>query len=220
MNAEANAEALRRAHALVEGFDAFLWSRVEKRTAPTRIQCDVIISDISLRSAAISELKERLQDKFPPEMDITVDDNLPLELQHMLATVRVNEQGLDPVGLRLRRWAEYQKLLQPLRAQLAENQNALRGLINTLTDSLTRITVAESLARALHAEFVSYVNRRITHYWQGVMKNHPQSDTLPMQPPLLPEAEQVYHSAHVSVLEEKLRQAEAMRDLYESLDNN
>lgn len=108
----------------------------------------------------------------------TENNGLSQEEKNMLNAKRKSEEELEDIGIRIRRFNEYQQPLEPLRKRFILARHELERDFNLLIEYYKQIELINKQLQILYVEFCSAANTRIAWYWQGVLKKHPKNDKM------------------------------------------
>lgn len=145
---------------------------------------DTMISIIKFKQSALEykRLHTLLNDKLK-EYDIIIPNSYSLpEEEEMLNCKKVSEQELDPIGVRSRRFEEYQIKLKPLRQKLTESRETLKEQYCEIMINVKQIRLLDTYIDTSYIYYSSKVNKRISWYWQGVLMKHHSKKLLPKCP--------------------------------------
>ncbi len=175
---------IRKEHSRVDEAMAKVSRRIDKITSEVYVETDLLIADLIQRAHEVENLDKELKGTLK-KWDIIIYDNPKIadELKEMLKVKRKNEEKLDDVGIRLRRFAEYQKEIEKLRERKAQSKNELKKDYKQITANYRKICVIDKQIDEIFWEFCARIDRRVAWYWQGVLLKHPFRDTMPQEPP-------------------------------------
>lgn len=145
------------------------------------------IAEFEQRVLEVNRLHDFLKQKIN-RFDIaaytsTQNNNLSSEEKDMLEAKRKSEEDLEDIGIRIRRFKEYQQPLEPLYKRFTSAKKELEHDFDYVVEYYKQIELINKQLKVLYAEFCSTANTRIAWYWQGVLKKHSQRDKMLLEIP-------------------------------------
>lgn len=201
---------IHREQARVDECMAYIAEKIDVKTAVTYVDTEALMAHFWQAEQEYRRMHDRLKDELKPNTIIVVDhDGISSTQQDMLKAKRTNEEKLDSIGLRLRRFREYQKNLEALRTQLSELEDTLEKDYQAIKTNHAQIQFLDSLLDTFFLKYSAKIDKRLSWYWQGVLKKHPDSTTMPQVPPnTTNQKSQMIHTAKRQALEKNISDLE------------
>ncbi len=153
---------------------------LEKKTMLLLARYDKALAMLEQQSFIVKDIMERLNGScYPEEIVIVKNQGLPSNIESMLDVKRDSEKSLDETAIRLRRFKEYQRNLMPVRKELFNEMQKLLIIYQNLCVYAANIDGIHSQANTLIAQYVSYINMRISLYRHGWLHNKSNQDQVP-----------------------------------------
>lgn len=206
---------IRKEHSRVDEAMAKVSRRIDKMTSEIYVETDLLIADLIQRAQEVENLDNELKSTLK-KWDIIIYDNPKIadEMREMLKVKRKNEEPLDNVGIRLRRFAEYQKEIDKLRKRKAQSKNELKEDYKQITANYRKICVIDKQIDEIFWEFCARIDRRVAWYWQGVLIKHPFRDAIPQEPP---KAQNKYIKDLLKASRDELKsRIDSIKDIYKN----
>ena len=160
---------------------------LKKANAESYIEFEWWIAEFEERAVEIKRLHDFLDCKMK-RLDAsfcTATDNPKLspDDRAMLNAKRKSEKDLEEMGIRLRRFNEYQQPLDPLRKRLIMARKELEENFEMVAAYYGQFRLLDEQMISLYEEFCSLANARLSWYWQGVLKKHNDRDSMQVEIP-------------------------------------
>ena len=151
---------------------------------------DTIRRIVKFEQAAFTyeRLYERLEKKLKEDDIIIVSSpNIPQAEEDMLKCKRKSEWDLDDIGIRVRRFNEYQSKLKSMRQRLIDSRDNLEKQYREISVNIKQLKLLDTYIDTFFIYYSSKVIKRISWYWQGLILTHPNylPNSFPIQPSIL-----------------------------------
>lgn len=159
-----------REHSRIDGCMATVSEKINSRNNKLYIQTEYMIYEFERAAYDYERLHNHLAEQIARDAIIIVDSkNLTDDQKNMLSSKRKNEQPQDEIGIRLRRFKEYQDKLNSLRSQLVQSKASLESLYQIIHANQKQIKLLDSYIDTAFWRYSSKIDRRLSWYWQGVL---------------------------------------------------
>lgn len=124
-----------------------------------------------------------LEDK-PSEMRFYIPKaNFNSEFEAYLSTKRKFEKNLDDIGIRERRFNEYQQKLDKYRTRYYTSRNIVDEVYQNIMINYDIIKKNINLVKPMFWKASAEIDMRLSWYWQGVLMKHKNTRNLPQTAP-------------------------------------
>lgn len=159
-----------REHSRIDGCMATVSEKINSRNNKLYIKTEYMISEFEQAAYEYERLHNHLKEHISKDAIIIVDSkDLTTDHKNMLSSKRENEKNLDSIGIRLRRFKEYQEKLNLLRSQLDQSRVSLENLYQIIHANQKQIKLLDSYIDTAFWRYSSKIDRRLSWYWQGVL---------------------------------------------------
>ncbi|MBR1811607.1 MAG: hypothetical protein IJ766_08190 [Clostridia bacterium] len=195
-----------------------VYTYFNKKNCDIFVQFETAISAFEERAIEIETLYDFLKDRINaydgPIYTASEQKNLqPQELNDMLNAKRESEENAENIGIRIRRFREYQAPVEELRKRYYNAKAELERDFIIITSNFELLEMIDRQLNALYQELCSRANTRLSWYWQGVIKKHPKKTSIQIEvPEVEKEVFDTLYSLNIRALEDKLNAARAERD--------
>ena len=167
-----------REHARLKGCMAVVCEKINAKNNKLYIRTEYMISEFEQAAMEYERLHAHLLEKIKLD-DIIIIDSSKLNNDHkeMLRVKRDNEAALDNVGIRERRFKEYQANLVQLRSQLITSKGDLERLYRAIVGNLAEIKRLDMFIVTSFWKYSSKIEKRLSWYWQGVLFKNSKKET-------------------------------------------
>lgn len=145
---------------------------------------------------------------YTSNSDISIPLDLDLQGQNgmkaMLNSKRKSEENAETMGIRIRRFKEYQKPMNDLRVRYNLAKKELEQSFEEIVAIYELLVMIDRQLNSLYHGFCAKVNMRLAWYWQGVLKKHPQKDKIQL---LVPKTEKSIFDSLYGLSIEKLEES-------------
>ena len=160
---------------------------LKKANAESYIEFEWWIAEFEERAVEVKRLHSFLDGKmkrFDASLFTATDNSmLPSSEREFLNAKRESEKDLEEMGIRLRRFNEYQQPLEPLRRRLIIARKELEESFEMVAAYYGQFRLLDEQLISLYQEFCSLANARLSWYWQGVLKKHKDRDSMQVEMP-------------------------------------
>lgn len=200
-----------------------VYSYLNRKNTECYIRTETAISEFEQRALEIERLHNFLKEKmkrFDETINVSTKNNsLTEELKEMLNSKRESEKDLEPIGIRLRRFREYQRQIEPFRKQFVIARKKLEQDFKKVSNYSAQVELIDEQLRIISHEFYSAANTRLSWYWQGVLKKHAQKEQIKSQIPRVIETDfDAIHGTRLKDIKNRVSAAKAKRDRLLSLE--
>lgn len=183
-NAEWMSPTLRKEYAKIDEKMAKVWYDVDEKCGELYAKTESLISDFEQNALEIKRIHTYILREGIQYKDVIGNNHtLPKELHDMINSKRNSEGKCDALGLRLRRYNEYNKLILNAKEHYFRKRIKLKSDFQEIKRNYQVIISLESELDIFFWELCSNIERRTSWYWQGVLLKHPQKNIMPQTPP-------------------------------------
>lgn len=200
-----------------------VYSYLNRKNTDCYIMTETAFSEFEQRALEIERLHNFLKEKmkqFDEPINISVvNQALTEEVKEMLNSKRESEKDLEPIGIRLRRFREYQRQIEPFRKQFVIARKKLEQDFENVSKCAAQVELIDEQLRIISHKFYSVANTRLSWYWQGVLKKHKQKDQFKSQIPRVIEADfDTIYGTRLKDIKKRVSDAKKTRDQLLSLE--
>ncbi len=158
-----------------------------KNNARCFLEFERCIAEFKQKALEIQRLHSFLEEKLNP-FDVIAcatgtNTQMTKEQINMLDSKRNSENNAEVMGIRIRRFNEYQKPYEPLRTRLIIARKELEDTYKNIIYYYGQIDLINTRLRVFYTELCSAADVRISWYWQGVLKKHTNKRNMHLQIP-------------------------------------
>lgn len=175
---------LRKEYAKVDESMAKVWYDIDEKCGAVYAKTEELISDFEQNALEIKRIHNYILSEGIKFKDVVGNNpTISKDLYEMINTKRANEQKCDALGIRLRRYNEYNKMIRAAKEQYFKKRIKLKNDYQEIKRNYQIISTLESELDIFFWELCSNIERRTSWYWQGVLLKHPLRDSMPQVPP-------------------------------------
>lgn len=208
---------VKKEHDKIYSYMSSVTGKVNEYNSEYYKELQSLIAEFSGKAENTLVIHRFLEDK-PSEICFYIPKaNFNSEFEAYLSNKRKLEKDLDDIGIRKRRFNEYQQKLEKYRTRYYTSRNIVDDVYKNIIINYDIIKKNITLVKPMFWKASAEIDMRLSWYWQGVLLKHKNARNLPQSAPS-PDYN-MYEQYYNEMISDIDAQIEKVKSKYEEITN-